>query len=140
MGKPAYAAEAVDLYKFFGGFAAVRGVGFRVGWGEVYGLIGPNGAGKTTTLRILATLLKPTRGKALIAGHDTQKQPQQARKNTAYLPEEASPYERLTGYENLLFYARLYASSEEEARDMARRGAEISGLGDRLHDQASGYS
>jgi len=118
----------------------LRGVGFRVGWGEVFGLIGPNGAGKTTTLRILATLLKPSRGKAIIAGHDTQKKPQQARKNTAYLPEEASPYERLTGYENLLFYARLYASSRDEAEDMVRRGAEISGLGDRLYDQTSEYS
>ncbi len=140
MGKPPYAAEAIDLYKEYDGFPALRGVGFRVGWGEVFGLIGPNGAGKTTTLRILATLLKPTRGRAIIAGHDTQKNPQQARKNTAYLPEEAGAYRNLSGWEYLVFMARAYLGDKRRAEEAAEEGARIAGLGDALYRKVREYS
>jgi len=140
MSRAPYAAEAIDLYKEYDGFAALRGVGFRVGWGEVFGLIGPNGAGKTTTLRILATLLKPSRGKAIIAGHDTQKNPQQARKNTAYLPEEAGAYRNLTGWEYLVFMARIYLGDRRLAEEAAEEGARISGLGRSLYRKVREYS
>ena len=140
LSRGGYAVEAVNLWRYYGGFAALRGVGFRVGWGEVFGLIGPNGAGKTTTLRILATLLKPSRGKAIIAGHDTQKNPQQARKNTAYLPEEAGAYRNLTGWEYLVFMARIYLRDRRLAEEAAEEGARISGLGRSLHRKVREYS
>jgi ABC-2 type transport system ATP-binding protein len=68
------------LVKAFGSLVAVDGISFTVREGELFGFLGPNGAGKTTTINILTTLLKPTSGKALIAGYDVEKQPDNVRR------------------------------------------------------------
>ncbi len=126
------------LVKSYGERIAVNGVSFRVRSGEIYGLIGPNGAGKTTTLRMIATLIKPDHGSILIYGVDAVKEPVKARKYIGYLPEDAEVYPRLTGYEHLLFYARLRCPDSVD--DTVDYGAKLSGLGDRLYDRAGEYS
>jgi ABC-2 type transport system ATP-binding protein len=122
--------EVKDLRKVFGKKEAVRGISFEVREGEIFGLIGPNGAGKTTTLRIISTLLKPTSGSVKVYGVEVTESPEEVRRMIAYLPEESDIYLRLTGYENLKFYAMIYFSKEEEVEEAVRRGAQISGLSD----------
>src|SRR3989304_962109 len=85
----------VKVYK--GGRRAVDGVTLTIPPGEIYGLIGPNGAGKSTTIRILATLLKPTEGQALVFGHDVVNDAMDVRRIIAYLPEDPGAYARAPG-------------------------------------------
>ncbi len=130
-----------DVVKVYpNGVRGVGGVSFTVRRGEIYGLIGPNGAGKTTVLRILATILQPTSGSARVFEYDVVKRPEEVRKIISYLPEEAGAYKYLSGEEYLEFIAKLYSSSESEARETRELGAEISGLGDRLRDKVRTYS
>ncbi|BAA30642.1 226aa long hypothetical ATP-binding transport protein [Pyrococcus horikoshii OT3] len=119
---------------------ALRGITFSIEEGEIFGLIGPNGAGKSTTLKILATLLRPTGGKAEVFGFDVVKEADEVRKLISYLPEEAGAYKRLTGLEYLKFMAKLYAKDSRKAEKMLKLGIELSGLGDRLRDKISTYS
>ncbi len=129
-----------DLHKIYeDGTYAVRGVSFRVREGEVYGLIGPNGAGKTTTLRMITGLIKPTRGEIFVDGINVVKKPFEARRLIGYLPEEADVYIRLTGYEHLEFYAKLYGV--EDIEKTVEYGAKLSGLPEeKLRERAGGYS
>ena len=129
-----------DLVKNFGRIKALRGISFSVYEGEIFGLIGPNGAGKTTTMRILATLIKPTAGEAYVFGLNVIENSEEIRSLIAYLPEDAEPYVRLTGYENLLYFAKIIAGNEEEAKSMADLGAEIANLGSELYRKAGTYS
>ncbi|WP_457751183.1 ABC transporter ATP-binding protein [Thermococcus sp.] len=132
--------EVENLEKDYGRVKALRGISFSIGEGEIFGLIGPNGAGKSTTLKILATLLKPTGGRAKIAGYDVVNEANKVRALISYLPEEAGAYKNLTGREYLEFMARLYAKDERKAREMLELGVRISGLGERLDDKVSTYS
>lgn len=128
------------LVKEFGKVRALDGVSFTVEEGEIFGLIGPNGAGKTTTLRILATLLLPTRGTVTIFGYDVVKDAGRIREIISYLPEEAGAYRNLSGYEYLNIVARLYFQSKQEAEEAVEEAVRISGLGDRIHDKVKQYS
>ncbi len=134
------AVEVRNLKKNFGKKEALRGVTFEVREGEIFGLIGPNGAGKTTTLRIISTLLKPTSGSVKVYGVDVVKEPEKVRKMIAYLPEESDVYLRLTGLENLKFYAMIYFSDREKIDEVVRRGVEISRLGDAINRLTKTYS
>jgi len=125
-----------DLHKSFGDKEVLRGVGFEVEEGEIFGLVGPNGAGKTTTLRILATILKPDRGDAWIMGHSVKDDPERVRENIAYLPEDAGVYKHLTGFEFLRMISEIYGVG----RDGFNRGIEFCGLGEALSDPLSSYS
>ncbi|MBX6723846.1 MAG: ABC transporter ATP-binding protein [Dactylosporangium sp.] len=90
-------------------FVAVKDVSFEVSPGEVFGLLGPNGAGKTTTIRMISTLLEPTSGRAEVAGFDVAKRPQEVRRRLgAVLTGDRSLYWKLTGRENLQYFATLY--------------------------------
>jgi ABC-2 type transport system ATP-binding protein len=97
-----------DFHKSYGSFIAVRGLSFRVEPGEVMGLVGPNGAGKTTTLRSLAGILRPTRGRLMIGGHDLAHAPVRAKKATAYIPDEPKLFDQLTVLEHFRFVAAAY--------------------------------
>ena len=97
-----------DFHKSYGSFVAVRGLSFQVEPGEVMGLVGPNGAGKTTTLRTLAGILRPTRGRIVIDGHDLAHAPVAAKRATAYIPDEPKLFEQLTVWEHLRFVAAAY--------------------------------
>lgn len=95
---------------------ALDGVDFSVDKGEVFTLLGPNGAGKTTIMRIIATLLTPTRGFVSVNGHDVVKSAESALANVSYvLSEERSHYLRLTGKQNLEFFAALNGLSAQES-------------------------
>ena len=97
-----------DFSKCYGSFVAVRGLSFQVEPGEVMGLVGPNGAGKTTTLRTLAGILRPSRGRLTIDGHDLAHAPVAAKKATAYIPDEPKLFDQLTVWEHLRFVASAY--------------------------------
>ena len=96
-----------DLVVRFEQTLAVGGVSFAVAPGEVFGLLGPNGAGKTTTIRVLTTLLPPSAGRALVAGHDVRSEGLAVRAVIGYIPQAISVDGALTAAENLDFYARV---------------------------------
>ena len=125
-----------DLHKSFGDKEVLRGVGFEVEEGEIFGLVGPNGAGKTTTLRILATILKPDRGDAWIMGYSVKDDPEKVRERIAYLPEDAGVYKHLTGFEFLRIISEIYGVGKEGFD----QGVELCGLGEALSDPLSSYS
>jgi len=136
-----YAVELYNVKKKFGKIAALKGITLKVHEGEVFGLIGPNGAGKTTTLRIIATLVKHDEGYVNVLGYELPKDKEKVRKFISYLPEEASLYHRLTGWENLLYFAMIYAENKDQAHKLAELGAKIAGLSsDALKRRASEYS
>jgi len=99
--------EIDSLSKKFGNVLAVDAISLKVKEGEIFGFLGPNGAGKSTTMMILTTLLKPTKGSALVAGYDVVSQAKQVRQNIGYVQQEISVDEYLTGRENLILQARL---------------------------------
>ena len=101
---------------------AVRGVNLVVREGEIYGFLGPNGAGKTTTMRMLATLLTPSGGKATVAGHDLRRKPAQVRREIGYVGQAGGASFSATGRENVLLQARLYGMTRAEAE---KRTAEL---------------
>lgn len=130
--------SVIDLRKYFGKKEVLKGLAFEVQRNTVFGIIGPNGAGKTTTLRILSGIITRYLGKVSILGLT----PEDARRQgyISYMPEDAFPYERLTGRENLEFYARLYARDKKEAEEIVERGIKIANLGDKIDDKTSEYS
>lgn len=111
---------AEDLVKRFDDFTAVDGVTFSVQPGEILALLGPNGAGKTTTVRMLAAILMPTEGRAIVAGYDTRQDPVAVRRNVGLLTEQPGLYLRMRGDEYLEFFGRLYGLSPEVSRRRAR--------------------
>ena len=98
--------EVVDLVKSFGDHKAVDTVSFSVNQGEVFGLLGPNGAGKSTIIKILTTLLPLTSGRASVVGFDVTKQAMSVRRHIGYVPQALSADGTLTGYENLMVFAK----------------------------------
>jgi ABC-2 type transport system ATP-binding protein len=133
--------EVRDLVKRFGDHTAVDNVSFDVMMGEVFGLLGPNGAGKSTTIKMLTTLLPLTAGQALVVGYDVTKQPMAVRRLIGYVPQALSSDGNLTGYENLLVFARLYDVPRAEQEARVREALMFMGLhdaGDRLVRTYSG--
>jgi len=106
-----------DLVVRFEHLTAVGGVSFAVAPGEVFGLLGPNGAGKTTAIRVLTTLLAPTSGRALVAGHDVRSESLAVRASIGYIPQAISVDGALTAYENLDFYGRVTGVPRKERRE-----------------------
>src|SRR6476646_2678549 len=120
---------------------AVRGIDFQVPEGELFGLLGPNGAGKTTTIKMLITLLIPTAGSARVLGLDVVEQAHEVRKRIGYgFGGERGVYERLSGYDNLRYFAELYGVPAGEQRRRIEELLEIVGLKGREHERAEGYS
>jgi ABC-2 type transport system ATP-binding protein len=120
---------------------AVRGIDFQVPEGELFGLLGPNGAGKTTTIKMLITLLIPTAGSARVLGLDVVEQAQEVRKRIGYVfGGERGVYERLSGYDNLRYFAELYGVPAGEQRRRIEELLEVVGLKGREHERAEGYS
>lgn len=115
---PAFARmiDVSNLTKSYGDHAAVRGVTFSVGKGEVVGFLGPNGAGKSTTLRVLAGFLGMTSGSVTIAGHDIVTSPLEARAAIGYMPEATPLYGEMRVEEYLRFRAELKGVSRKERR------------------------
>jgi ABC-2 type transport system ATP-binding protein len=100
--------QVMNLTRKFGGFTAVDSISFSVVSGEIFGIVGPNGAGKTTTVKMLTTLLPPTSGNAIVGGYDILHHASTVRRIIGYVPQLLSADGSLTGYENLLIFAKLY--------------------------------
>jgi len=118
--------EAHHLTKTFrdkkrGEVRAADDISFRVGPGQIYGLLGANGAGKTTTLRMLATLLQPTSGSAVLAGFDTAAEPEKVRAHVGFLAASTALYGRLTAREMIAYFGRLNGLPEAEIRARTKR-------------------
>ncbi|RLS80594.1 MAG: ATP-binding cassette domain-containing protein [Planctomycetota bacterium] len=96
-----------------GPFTALDHVSFQVKPGEIFGLLGPNGAGKTTCLRILSTVLKPTSGRAVVAGYDVEQHPEEVRRRIGFLSNNTGIYDRMTAWEMVQYFGRLYGIPEE---------------------------
>jgi len=107
----ALAKEFHDLQR--GPVYALDHVSFEVRPGEIFGLLGPNGAGKTTCLRILSTVLKPTHGTAIVAGHDVVREPEKVRSRIGFMSNNTGIYDRMTGWEMVEYYGRLYGIPEK---------------------------
>src|SRR5437764_8681773 len=92
---------------------AVDHVSFEARPGEVFGLLGPNGAGKTTTMRILCTVLRPTGGTARVAGYDVAAQPSLVRQHIGFMSANTAIYDRMSAWERVGYFGRLYGTTEE---------------------------
>jgi len=120
---------------------AVKGVSFEIEKGELFGLLGPNGAGKTTTIKMLITLLIPTSGSARVLGHDVVKDAREVRKRIGYVfGGERGVYERLSGYDNLRYFAELYGVPAKIQKARIEELLELVGLKGREQERAEGYS
>ncbi len=131
-----------QLTKIFGETVAVDHIDLSVPAGSIFGLLGPNGAGKSTTVRLLCTLLQPTEGSAVVAEYDILENPVDVRRVVGVLPEEGSHtlYHRLSAYENLEYFARLYDVPEDEIPKRIEELLRFMDLWDRRDDLAGELS
>jgi len=129
-----------ELTKKYGNFLALNKVSFSIEEGEVFGFLGPNGAGKTTMILILTTLLKPTSGKALVAGYDVVKEASKVRSNIGYVSQDITVDDYLTGRENLIFHAHLYKLNSGIIDRRIYEVLSLLDLLDRADEQVSQYS
>ena len=133
------AVEAHGLGRDYGALVAVDDLTFAVQPGEVLGVLGPNGAGKTTAIRVLTTILAPTRGSFAIAGIPGGR-PSEIRTRIGVLPESAGYPARQTGEEFMRYFARLHGRSRMSARAVAQELLAEVGLADRRRSLVSSYS
>ncbi len=121
------AIEVEDLTKRFGDFTAVDGISFDVARGEIFGFLGANGAGKTTAMRMLCGLMRPTSGRATVAGFDVAREPEQVKRHIGYMSQRFSLYGELTVRENLRLFGGIYGMATREIAEKSERM--ITGLG-----------
>src|SRR3954464_7479837 len=136
---PAIEVEALER-EFKGGLRAVDGIDLEVADGEVYGFLGPNGAGKTTTVRMLVTLLRPTGGRALVAGHDVAREPHLVRKRIGVALQEAALDMLMTGRELMELQATLHGIPPQDVRGRADQLIERVGLAQARDRRVGTYS
>jgi ABC-2 type transport system ATP-binding protein len=137
-GEPA--VEVDGLSKRFGDVEAVRGIEFTVRPGEIFGFLGPNGAGKSTTINMLCTLLRPSGGRALVAGHDVVRERDAVRRNIGLVFQDTTLDGYLSGEQNLRFHAELYGVPRQVVGERMRQVLEMVGLWDRRGDLVQNYS
>lgn len=136
-----YVIDAKDLTKVFDHETlAVDNISVKVKKGEIFGFLGPNGAGKTTTIRMLSTLLKPTKGRASVCGYDVVKEPGKVRRCIGIVFQDPALDEQLTGKENLDFHARIYGLSKNERDKRIIEVLELVELEDRANELVKNYS
>ncbi|HEV2810944.1 MAG TPA: ABC transporter ATP-binding protein [Acidimicrobiales bacterium] len=139
--KPHRGVRVAGLEKSFKGLVALRGIDLEVPWGGIVALLGPNGAGKSTLLRILGTTVLPDGGRAEVAGHDVVDDPWAARRCLGLvLGEERSWYWRLSGRDNLQFFAALHGLNRSAARARAAELLEDVALTDAADRRFDRYS
>jgi ABC-2 type transport system ATP-binding protein len=135
------AIEVQGLERVFkGGLRAVAGIDLEVAAGEVYGFLGPNGAGKTTTVRMLVTLLRPTGGRALVAGYDVATEPHKVRKRIGVALQEAALDMLMTGRELMELQATLHGIPPRDVRDRAADLIDRVGLSQAAERRVGTYS
>lgn len=132
--------EARQLGKRYGKAVALRGFDLQVERGELCGLVGPNGAGKSTLIKVLATVAAPSRGQALVGGHDVARAPQAVRAMTGYMPDIPGLYQELRVRELLLFFAEAFRLPGPRKRSAVERALHWAGLEDRAEALVEGLS
>jgi ABC-2 type transport system ATP-binding protein len=129
-----------NLKKSYGEVSALKGVSFEIREGEFFGLLGPNGAGKTTTISILSTILEPNEGKVTIGTFDLKNNPEQCKRTIGVVTQEIALYNKLSAYENLMFWGSLYDVPAPELKKRIAETLQLFGLADRQHDRIETYS
>jgi ABC-2 type transport system ATP-binding protein len=122
------AVIAEGLTKTFGAFTAVDHLDLSIAKGEIVGFIGPNGAGKSTTIRMLCGLLRPSAGRAVVAGYDVGREPETVRAHIGYMSQKFSLYGDLTVRENLRFFGGLYLVPRHEMQERMATAVGMAGL------------
>jgi len=130
--------EATDVVKNYGSTRVLDGLSLRIDKPIVYSLLGPNGAGKTTLLSILAGIQKPNSGKVLLKGYEATSV--EAKRIAGYCPQDYSLYERLSGWDNIFFYASLYDVPKNEAKRRAEELLNMLNLENYASQRVSKYS
>jgi ABC-2 type transport system ATP-binding protein len=120
--------QAEGLTRRFGDFTAVDAISLTVARGEIFGFLGANGAGKTTAMRMFCGLLKPSAGKARVAGYDVWTETEAIKRNIGYMSQRFSLYDDLSVVENIRFYAGIYGLGRAEVRERGDRMLEELGL------------
>lgn len=129
-----------DLRHNYGERRALNGVSFDVHPGEIFGLLGPNGSGKTTLFRILSTLMLPTGGRALLAGFDAARQPEQVRRRIGVVFQAQSVDIKLTAAENLWHQGHLYGLRGKHLQERIAEMLQRVGLAGRSHEKVEAFS
>src|SRR5215472_9468442 len=134
------AIETQHLTRTFGHLVAVDDLTLAIPEGTVFGFLGPNGAGKTTTVRMLTALIAPTRGNAVVAGHRLGEDNDAIRQTVGILTETPGLYDRLSAWQNLLFFAELYDLPANRAASQVERYLRLLDLWERRGDKVGGFS
>jgi ABC-2 type transport system ATP-binding protein len=135
-----WSIELVDLTKKYGKFTAVDHLNLTISKGEVFGLLGPNGAGKSTVILMLLGLTDPSSGSAYVCGINSTINPIEVKRKVGYLPEDVGFYDDRTGFENLMYTARLNSIADEEAYQRAEKLLIRVGLKDEKRKKTGTYS
>ena len=134
------AIETNQLTRAFGSLVAVDNLTLAIPEGTVFGFLGPNGAGKTTTVRLLSALIAPTRGSATVEGYRLGEQNEAIRQSIGILTETPGLYDRLSAWQNLMFFAELYDLTTERAASQVERYLHLLDLWERRNDKVGGFS
>ena len=134
------AIETTHLTRTFGSLVAVDDLTLAIPEGTVFGFLGPNGAGKTTTVRLLSALIAPTRGSAVVAGYRLGEDNEAIRQAVGILTETPGLYDRLSAWDNLLFFAEMYDLPAERASSQVERYLRLLDLWERRDDKVGGFS
>ena len=134
------AIETSQLTRTFGSLVAVDDLTLAIPEGTVFGFLGPNGAGKTTTVRMLSALIAPSRGSAVVAGYHLGENNEAIRQAIGILTETPGLYDRLSAWQNLLFFAELYDLPPARASSQVERYLRLLDLWDRRGDKVGGFS
>jgi ABC-2 type transport system ATP-binding protein len=134
------AVTVLDLVKSYGEVEAVRGIDFEVATGETFGFLGPNGAGKSTTINMLCTLVRPSSGTALVAGHDIVSERDEVRRNIGLVFQDTTLDGYLTAEQNLRLHAELYGVPRELVRPRMEQVMQMVGLWERRGSLVNTFS
>jgi len=140
LDSPAPAVSVNGLVKRYDEVEAVRGIDFEVGVGETFGFLGPNGAGKSTTINMLCTLVKPSAGSAMVAGHDVVRERDEVRRNIGLVFQDTTLDGYLTAEENLSLHAELYGVPRELVAERIRQVMEMVELWERRSHLVNTFS
>ena len=132
--------KITGLVKKFENISAISNLNLEIFDNEIFGLLGPNGAGKTTLIHILATLIKPTSGTAIINGFDILSHPSKVRSTIGIVFQAPSSDDMLTGYENLYIHSLLYQIPSKIREKRIKEVLDLVGLTERKNDQIKKYS
>jgi ABC-2 type transport system ATP-binding protein len=132
--------ETKNLVKRYGNAEAVKGLSFAIRRGEIFGFLGPNGAGKTTTISMLACLLEPTEGTAIVAGHDVVRASSEVKRRIGLVPQELALYPTLSARDNLNFFGRIYGLHGQKLRQRVDEVLEMVGLAERAKSAVRTFS